>query len=70
MSADGNNYETDATIRWQKGFDSRTLSGSRAIENALAYVRHNAVHHHLVESSEDWPWSSLKYTEFLDELDW
>ncbi len=58
------------SVRWQRGFDSRILSGSRTIENALAYVRHNALHHHLVESTDDWPWSFIHYSPYVDEMEW
>jgi putative transposase len=46
-------------VFWQKGggFD-RNLWNSKAIFDSMKYIEANPVRSGLVESSEDWPWSS------------
>ncbi len=57
-------------IRWQHSFHLRALTGDRAITAALAYVQHNAVHHHLVDDTTNWPWSSVHYPHLVDPMTW
>ncbi len=52
---------------WQRRFDAKTpYSGSKA----LHYIHMNPVKAGLVESSEDYPWSSASGKWDVTELDW
>lgn len=62
--------EWDGDVRWQRGFDARILSHEQTIQNALRYVQCNAFKHNLVESPDDWPWTSLHYPDLIDSLEW
>ena len=50
---------------WQKGYYDELIRDEKQLEQALTYVQENALKHDLVEHSEDWPWTSLHYSEKL-----
>ena len=54
-------------MKWQKGFDARILNTAHYLSDALTYVAHNGVHHGFVEHAEDWPGTSLQYSDLLDD---
>lgn len=55
---------------WQRSFHLRGLTDDRAIAAALAYVQHNALHHHVVDDTAHWPWSSVHYPHLVDAMTW
>lgn len=55
---------------WQHSFHSHPIEGDLTRSNILRYIQYNAFRHQLVDEPDAWPWSSLKYEDDLDSLDW
>ncbi|HLD71295.1 MAG TPA: hypothetical protein VI873_01620, partial [Candidatus Peribacteraceae bacterium] len=54
---------------WQNGFHDEIIMDSRQRNNTIQYVTYNATHHHLVTTTDHWPWSSLHYQDLLDPME-
>lgn len=54
---------------WQKGFHDERIRDGKQCGSALNYVQRNALHHGLVKDVMDWPWTSLHFERFLDEME-
>jgi REP element-mobilizing transposase RayT len=58
--------ENEATIQWQKGFFDEIIQDSEQRSNALTYVQYNAWRHGLTDEPDGWPWSSLRFQQWID----
>lgn len=55
---------------WQAGRGcDRNLFTAKAIWNAIRYIHMNPVRRGLAESPADWPWSSARFYEGLDDVE-
>ena len=54
---------------WQNGFHDERIRDDEQRSNAIVYVKHNAYRHGLTDDPNGWPWSSLKFQEYLDPLE-
>jgi putative transposase len=54
---------------WQPGFHEWTIRDSGDFESKRLYIRQNPVEVHLVERSEDWPYSSASGNFILDPVE-
>ncbi len=56
-------------IHWQKGFYDRHIRTDDQLSSTLFYIQTNALHHQLVSTESDWPWSSIHFSRLLDPMD-
>src|SRR5438876_1175256 len=54
---------------WQHGFHDERIHTDEQRDHALNYVRENALRHGLVKHPNQWPWSSLRFPELIDETE-
>ena len=54
---------------WQEGFHDHATRRDERLQDVVSYIHYNPVRRGLVETAEQWPWSSAN-PEFANATDW
>ena len=58
-----------SALTWQKGYHDERIRDDKQRGAVVGYIQGNAMKHHFVSDSIDWPWTSLHFPNVLDPME-